>query len=190
MRSARGTQASLSLVVLAVMYATPAVTLAARPRHVVVLLVDDLGYGDTGHRGAEYPTKAIDELATGSIILNQSYVLQLCSPSRAALISSRYSYNLGMDGAVLNTGDARCVNTSTATLGDRLSKGGVRTAFIGKYDLGYSSWGCTPNCRGFDYWLGYYGAAQVRCPSARLQSGVPFNNQRCQSGVPFRIAHE
>lgn len=160
MRSARGTQASLSLVVLAIMYATPAVTLAARPRHVVVLLVDDLGYGDTGHRGAEYPTKAIDELATGGIILNQSYVLQLCSPSRAALISSRYSYNIGMDGAVLNNGDARCVNTTTATLGDRLSKGGVRTAFIGKYDLGYSSWGCTPNCRGFDYWLGYYGAAQ------------------------------
>ena len=77
MRSASGTQASLSLVVLAIMYATPAATLAARPRHVVVLLVNDLGYGDMGHRGAEYPTKVIDELATGGIILNQSYVLQL-----------------------------------------------------------------------------------------------------------------
>ena len=32
---------------------------------------------------------------------------------------------------------------------------GARTAFIGKYDIGYSSWACTANCRGFDYWLGY-----------------------------------
>lgn len=29
-----------------------------------------------------------------------------------------------------------------------------------RYDVGYSSWACTANCRGFDYWLGYYGAAE------------------------------
>ena len=110
--------------------------------------------------GAEYPTPAIDALALGGIRLNQSYVLQLCSPSRAALLSSRYSYNIGMDGNVLVSGDARCINTTAATLGDRLSRGGVRTAFVGKYDVGYSSWACTANCRGFDYWLGYYGAAE------------------------------
>ena len=58
--------------------ANPAFAKAQRPRHAVVMLIDDLGYGDTGHRGAEYPTTAIDQLATGGIILNQSYVLQLC----------------------------------------------------------------------------------------------------------------
>lgn len=36
----------------------------------------------------------------------------------------------------------------------------MRTAYFGKYDVGYSSWACTPNCNGFDYFLGFYGPAQ------------------------------
>ena len=70
-------------------------------KHCVVLLIDDLGYGDTGHMGAEYPTANIDALALGGVRLNQSYAMQLCSPTRASLLSSRYSYSIGMDGSVL-----------------------------------------------------------------------------------------
>ena len=49
----------------------------AAPMHAAVVLVDDLGYGDTGHMGAEYPTINIDRLALGGIRLNQSYVQML-----------------------------------------------------------------------------------------------------------------
>ena len=149
-----------SLVVLGASAAAAAA--AASPSHAVVFLVDDLGYGDTGHRGAEFPTTHIDALALGSggVVLNQSYVMQLCSPTRGSILTSRYSYNIGMDGNVLTGGDARCANQSVAFLGDQMVKNGVATAFIGKYDAGYSAWKCTPNCRGFDYWLGYYGAAE------------------------------
>ena len=132
----------------------------ASPKHAVVFLVDDLGYGDTAHMGAEFPTKSIDALAMAGIRLNQSYVTMLCSPTRSALLSSRYSFEIGMDGSVLISGDARCINASSTTLGDQMSRNGVKTAFLGKYDVGYSSWHCTPNCRGWDYWLGYYGAAE------------------------------
>ena len=52
--------------------AAAAAAAAARPRHAVILLIDDLGYGDTGHMGAEYPTPAIDGLALGGVRLNQS----------------------------------------------------------------------------------------------------------------------
>ena len=83
---------------------------AAQPKHAVVFLIDDLGCGDTGHKGAEYPTANIDGLATKGIVLNQSYVMQLCSPTRSSLLSSRYSYNIGMDSAVLTGGDIRCQN--------------------------------------------------------------------------------
>ena len=110
--------------------------------------------------GAEFPTASIDALALSGIRLNQSYVMQLCSPTRGSLLSSRFAYNVGMDGDVLTGGATRCLNTTVRTLGDRVSARGVRTAFIGKYDVGYSSWACTANCRGFDYWLGYYGAAE------------------------------
>ena len=50
----------------------------------------DLGWGDTGHQGAEYPTPTIDKLALGGIRLNQSYVTQLCSPTRASLLTVRF----------------------------------------------------------------------------------------------------
>ena len=135
-------------------------TRVSLPRHAVIFLVDDLGYGDTHHRGAEYPTDNIDALALGGIRLNQSYSMQLCSPTRGSLLSSRYAYNVAMDGSVLVTNDERCLNTSVSTIGDHMKNNGVKTAFIGKYDIGYSEWACTANCRGFDYWLGYYGAAE------------------------------
>jgi arylsulfatase B len=86
--------------------------------------------------------------------------MQVCSPTRASLLSSRYSYNIGMDGNVLTGKDQRCMPTNMSTVGDQMKNNGVATAMIGKYDAGYSSWACTPNCRGFDYWLGYYGAAE------------------------------
>ena len=140
--------------------ATISASAFSSPKHAVVFLIDDLGYGDTGHMGAEFPTKSIDALAMAGIRLNQSYVTMLCSPTRGALLSSRYSFEIGMDGQVLVSGDARCINASATTLGDQMSRNGVKTAFLGKYDVGYSSWHCTPNCRGWDYWLGYYGAAE------------------------------
>lgn len=160
-----------------------------RPRHAVVLLIDDLGYGDTGHMGAEFATPAIDALALDGIRLNQSCeppaaaprltgllvrvpppplrsvcsfawtldglccgkthpsersdplpsdVMQLCSPTRSSLVTSRYPYNIGMDGNVLVGGDARCVPTNVSTVGDQMSANGVATAFIGKVSPPYT----------------------------------------------------
>ena len=135
----------------------------SRPLHAVVVLVDDLGYGDTGYMGAEYATPHIDQLALGGVRLNQSYVHMICSPSRASLFSSRYAYNVGMDGDVLKLGDERCL--SVTTVGHQMHRNDVRTAYIGKYDVGYSSWSCTPNCNGFEYFLGFYGPAQDCTPA-------------------------
>lgn len=153
-------QAVVLAVVHSVVLAAGTPSPSPTPRHAVVLLIDDLGYGDTGHMGAEFATPAIDALALGGIRLNQSYSMQLCSPTRSSLLTSRYAYNIAMDGNVLISGDARCIPTNMTTVGDQMQRNGVATAFIGKYDAGYSSWACTPNCRGFDYWLGYYGAAE------------------------------
>ena len=149
---------------------------AGRPLHAVVLLVDDLGYGDTGYMGAEYKTPHIDQLALSGVRLNQSYVHMLCSPSRASLLSSRYAYNLGMDGEVLQLGDERCLHVTT--VGQQMHRSGVRTAFIGKYDVGYSSWACTPNCKGFEYFLGFYGPVQDYYSHGLGPRGLDFHENR------------
>ena len=74
---------------------------SGHPLHAVVILVDDLGYSDTEHMGAEYSTPHISKLAKAGVQLNQSYASTVCSPSRASLLSSRYAYHVGMDGEVL-----------------------------------------------------------------------------------------
>lgn len=114
--------------------------------------------------GAEYATPHIDQLALGGVRLNQSYVHMVCSLSRASLLSSRYAYSVGMDGDVLRQGDERCL--SVTTVGHQMHRNDVRTAYIGKYDVGYSSWSCTPNCNGFEYFLGLYGPPAQDCTPA------------------------
>jgi arylsulfatase A-like enzyme len=100
------------------------------------MLIDDLGYGDTGHTGAEYATPTIDALALDGIRLNQSCVVHLCSSTRAALLTSRYSYSIGMDGNVLTDGASHCAPLNVSTVGDQMQKQAkAATAFIGKYGL-------------------------------------------------------
>ena len=50
------------------------------------------------------PTPAIDELAIGGVRLESYYVHQLCSPTRTALLSSRFAYSIGMDDSVIVDG--------------------------------------------------------------------------------------
>ena len=50
------------------------------------------------------PTPAIDELAIGGVRLESYYVHQLCSPTRTALLSSRFAYSIGMDDGVIVDG--------------------------------------------------------------------------------------
>ena len=50
------------------------------PKHAVLFLIDDLGYSDTNHMGADFETPEIDRLALGGIRLNQSYASMVCSP--------------------------------------------------------------------------------------------------------------
>merc|ERR1719440_1326613 len=65
---------------------------AATPQHPHILLVvmDDLGWDDVGFRSHQIRTPNIDRLAAGGRILNQYYVQSVCSPSRAAFQTGRY----------------------------------------------------------------------------------------------------
>ena len=78
------------------------------PRHVIFMVVDDLGFSDLGYKGALYnissgalfATPALDALAADGVKLESYYVHYLCSPSRTAMLSGRYAYTIGMDRCV------------------------------------------------------------------------------------------
>ena len=106
-------------------------TTAARP-NIILFLLDDLGWSDTGYQGAEYSTPTIDRLAQEGIRLKQYYVQPLCSPSRAALLAGRYSYNLGLADRVITNGLPFGLGLEEVTFMEHLRRGGYTTHAVGE----------------------------------------------------------
>ena len=136
-----------------------AATRAPRRPNVVVIVADDLGYGETGMMGnREIPTPAIDALAASGIRCTSGYVTSsYCSPSRAGLMTGRYQSRFGYD--MNPTGDrnlhpdAGLPETET-TFVHRLADAGYATGLMGKWHLG-SVAGKRPRDRGFREFFGF-----------------------------------
>jgi arylsulfatase A-like enzyme len=131
---------------------------AARP-NVILIVMDDVGYGDYGSYGAsDVKTPNVDSLAKNGTRLTDFYAAPSCSPTRAALISGRYQQRyrievpLGNASAVGNQG----LPATGRSLPQLLKNNGYRTALIGKWHLGYTP-PLSPNAHGFDYFFGFKG---------------------------------
>lgn len=142
----------------AIMIATAVVTLAAhdaKPNdtNVVVILADDLGYGDLGCYGGKIPTPNLDRLATEGVRATDFTVAQpVCSASRAAFLTGRYPHRIGITGA-LGPDSKRGIDASITTLAETCREAGRATAAFGKWHLG-SRDEFLPTRHGFDLWYG------------------------------------
>jgi len=105
--------------------------------NIVLMFVDDMGYGDVGSYGAEsYETPHIDRLAEQGIRLTDFYVSSaVCSASRAALLTGCYHERVGISGA-LGPGSKVGLDPEETTLAELLSDQGYRTGIFGKWHLG------------------------------------------------------
>ncbi len=125
-----------------------------RPPNIVLIFIDDMGYGDLGCFGAKgYETPRIDRLAAEGIRLTDFYVSQaVCGASRASLLTGCYAERVGYQGA---PGPASKIglNLEEETIAELLKKRGYATAIFGKWHLG-----CQPEFyptrQGFDEYLG------------------------------------
>jgi len=128
---------------------------AAKP-HLVMMVIDDLGWTDVGFHGGNFPTPSIDTLAADGVVLDKYYVQQVCSPTRSALTTARYPFRTGLQHTTtLLPGTGAKIPTDTATIAEVLKTVGYTTHAIGKWHLGYQSWAETPTGRGFDSYAGY-----------------------------------
>ncbi len=120
--------------------------------NVVVMLADNVGYGDIGAYGAGevrgMPTPRIDQIAIQGLRLTQFLVEPGCTPSRAALMTGRYSLRAGLS-TIIGGGTSNTLQASEVTLGELFKSQGYATAIVGKWHLGASeqSW---PTRQGFD----------------------------------------
>jgi arylsulfatase A-like enzyme len=133
---------------------------AAEPPNLLLILADDLGYGDVGFQGApDLKTPNLDRLAEESIMFtNMRANCTVCSPTRAAIMTGRYADRVGVPGVIRTNPENSWgyFDQSTPTLGKRLGEVGYHTAIIGKWHLGLDSPN-TPPERGFDHFHGFLG---------------------------------
>jgi arylsulfatase A len=143
-----------AMLLAAWMAAWPVQAQTPRKPNIVVILADDLGYGDIGTFGAtDIRTPNIDGLATKGIKLTSFYSASpVCSPTRAALITGRYPRRLGIDH-VFFPESFTGIPSEEVTIAEALKGNGYRTAIFGKWHLGHHRQ-FLPLQNGFDE---YYG---------------------------------
>jgi len=124
-----------TLIVFALTSASFARSASSQTRpNVILVMTDDQGYGDLGAHGNEViRTPHIDQLASESVRLTDFHVDPTCSPTRAALLTGRYSTRTGVWHTVMGRSLLR---GDEVTLAEILAQDGYRTAMIGKWHLG------------------------------------------------------
>jgi arylsulfatase A len=143
-----------AVVTLMVLIATSCAADPPRP-NVIVVLCDDLGYGDLGCYGAsDVRTPALDRMAADGMRLTDfSVVAPLCTPSRVALMTGRYPGRLGLETGVLRPDATNGLAPEEVTLGEVFQSSGYVTGCIGKWHLGFLP-GLRPMDQGFDSYFG------------------------------------
>lgn len=149
----------LSLALLLQVIGSSSATTTETPPSIILILADDLGYGDLSIYGASLiKTPYLDKLAEEGIRLTNFYASgNVCSPSRAGLLTGRYAIRDGLADRTITASDTRGLPADTTTIANLLRRGGYRTALIGKWHLGHHTQSHQPNAHGFD---DFYGLLQ------------------------------
>ena len=134
---------------------------AASPPNIVVILADDLGYGDVSTYGDRIQTPNIDRIGREGAVFTQGYVTTpVCSPARAALLTGRYQQRYGFEYNARQAPEVPDVGliAGELTIADHLKAAGYATGIVGKWHLGFKD-EHYPTNRGFDEFYGHLSGA-------------------------------
>ncbi len=138
--------------------------------HIILIIVDDANYADFPYGGyGLIDTPWINSIAENGVLFNNGYVASpLCSPSRAALMTSRPFWQNGVpENIFLKSPDRLSLPLSEKTIAEYLKEADYDTAFFGKWHLGYLDEFHAKE-QGFDhYWLLRHGDASYFSPYNR-----------------------
>ncbi len=126
-----------------------------RPPNIIVILADDLGYGDLGCDGGRIiRTPMIDRMAADGLRFTNFHAsANVCTPSRAGLLTGRYAIRSGLAHEVIQPADTTGLPLSEITIPRALGET-YASALIGKWHLGHVAPSWPPTVHGFD---GFYG---------------------------------
>ena len=146
------------LLGFAVTASSAAPKVSAKP-NIVIILADDLGYGDTATYGGWIETPHLDKLAAEGMRFTDFHSSgNVCSPTRAGLVTGRYQQRAGIPGVI--NADPKVaahhhgLQASEVTFAEILKQAGYQTAVFGKWHLGYKR-EFNQTHHGFDRFRGY-----------------------------------
>jgi len=170
-----------------------------RQPNIIVILADDLGYGDIHafNPDSKIPTPNIDALASGGMKFTDAHTPSaVCTPTRYGFLTGRYNWRSRLKSGVLTGKSKALIEDERTTIADVMKNAGYHTAFIGKWHLGWD-WGLkgdeenagegwnpqdfdaidfaktvthTPNDLGFDYAYGHSGSLDM-APYVYVENG-------------------
>lgn len=142
---------------LGMMALWPATMEAGERPNILVILTDDMGFSDLGCFGSEIETPHLDSLAKGGLRFTEFYNNARCWPTRATLLSGRYSEGLSKE---------------QVTIPEVLKGAGYETGMVGKWHLGNDARKNGPVQRGFDRFYGTLAGANSYWDPESLTRGV------------------
>jgi arylsulfatase A-like enzyme len=128
--------------------------------NIILIITDDQGYGDLGIHNQLIKTPVLDKLAKQSVQLTNFHVDPTCSPTRAALMTGKYSINAGVWHTVMGR---HMLASKHVTVAEVLKDAGYKTAMIGKWHLG-DNYPFRPQDQGFDHVLMHGGGGVGQSP--------------------------
>lgn len=145
-------------------------SLSAQERpHIILIMVDDMGFSDLGYHGSEIDTPNIDALAHGGVRFSQFYNSGRCCPTRATLMTGLHPHQTGIGWMTQPPGSDRgkdeppayqgYINKECVTIAEALKPAGYATLMSGKWHLGYNDQDRWPLQRGFDKFYGSISGA-------------------------------
>src|SRR6266446_6173652 len=148
------------LTPLALTLLVPSSAAQGTPPNIIIILADDLGYGDVSFNGSpDWITPNIDSLTTNGIRCSNGYVTHpFCSPSRAALLTGRYQQRFGHENQPEQDDNNTVLGLPIGelVLPQMLKPAGYVCGAIGKWHLGTAQ-NLRPMQRGFDEFFGFLG---------------------------------
>jgi arylsulfatase A len=146
---------TVATAALAACASPPTASASTRKPNVIVILADDLGYGDLGVFGnGVIRTPNIDRMAQEGVRLTTFYAsANVCTPSRAGLLTGRYPIRTGLARDVIRQTDTHGLPLSEVTIAEAL-KPDYTTALVGKWHLGHVAPFWPPTQHGFSYFYG------------------------------------
>ena len=175
----------LATTLVAIICALCAAQLKAGDRpNVVLMLSDNLGYGDIGAYGSGgdirgMPTPNLDQLANDGLMLTQFFVEPGCTPSRAGLMTGRYSVRSGLNSIIV-AGTPLTLQDEEFTVAELFKEHGYTTGMVGKWHLGQEeqSW---PTKQGFD---------EYRVGILETTDGTLYPESMRRTGLPESVIEE